>query len=364
MKAYLLVFVLTTSLVFVAAQADEVHLTDQPDEKTENTIQRMPTLVHEAVSASAISSSEPVKSPESAPLSGSITPDSVPPLKMESNTKNNYSTAQDLLLSALSLIGVKYKWGGNTPESGLDCSGFVRYVFQNSLKIALPRSALGMSKMGKNVEKGALQPGDLVFFNTLRRQFSHVGIYLGRNQFIHSPRKGKSIEVSDMNKAYWTTRYNGARRVSSTLSPSSAIDKLPTLSHKQEVNKKNRPSRNKNKIVVQTKARRMKPIVIVNVKKIGQKNNASGLSALTKTKNTEQVHKTVEKIRMNANKTRKMHPSQKSTLKRLNRHSLTIQNQPISKKKLVASPSKTKIKPKVMPKRKPRVSTTLPLVKR
>lgn len=126
----------------------------------------------------------------------------------------DYAPAQDLLLSAMGLIGVKYKWGGNTPESGLDCSGFVRYVFQNSLNIVLPRTALNMSQMGDTIEKDELKPGDLVFFNTLKRQFSHVGIYLGDNRFIHAPRKGRSIEVANMGDNYWTQRFNGARRMS------------------------------------------------------------------------------------------------------------------------------------------------------
>ncbi|QLI82797.1 C40 family peptidase [Chitinibacter fontanus] len=125
----------------------------------------------------------------------------------------DYQPAQDLLLSAMSLIGVKYTWGGNTPEAGLDCSGFIKYVFQNSMNITLPRTALGMSQTGQNVDKSELKPGDLVFFNTLGRTFSHVGIYLGDNRFIHSPRSGRNIEVANMNLSYWQSRFNGARRV-------------------------------------------------------------------------------------------------------------------------------------------------------
>ena len=126
---------------------------------------------------------------------------------------NPVQPAQQLLLQAMSLIGVKYKWGGKTPESGLDCSGFVRYVFQNSLNITLPHNALAMSQSGKDVDRTELKPGDLVFFNTLRRRFSHVGIYLGDNRFVHSPRTGRDIEVANMNESYWTSRFDGARRV-------------------------------------------------------------------------------------------------------------------------------------------------------
>lgn len=127
---------------------------------------------------------------------------------------SDYAPAQDLLLSAMSLIGVKYKWGGSTPESGLDCSGFIRYVFQNSLNITLPHNALGMSRIGDDINRNELKPGDLVFFNTLKRKFSHVGIYLGDGRFIHSPRTGRNIEVANMGDRYWTSRFDGARRMS------------------------------------------------------------------------------------------------------------------------------------------------------
>nr|WP_314900328.1 C40 family peptidase [uncultured Deefgea sp.] len=125
----------------------------------------------------------------------------------------DYTPAQDLLLSAMSLIGVKYTWGGNTPESGLDCSGFIRYVFQNSMNMTLPRTAVEMAQAGKTIDKTELKPGDLVFFNTLGRTFSHVGIYLGDNRFIHSPRAGRSVEVANMGQNYWTSRFTGARRI-------------------------------------------------------------------------------------------------------------------------------------------------------
>ncbi len=126
---------------------------------------------------------------------------------------------QDLILQAMSLMGVDYKWGGNTPEDGLDCSGFVRYVFQQSLSFTLPRTAFEMAQVGKPIEKEELKPGDLVFFNTLKRKFSHVGIYLGDDRFIHSPRKGRSVEIVNMNQKYWQSRFNGARRYSEKSKP-------------------------------------------------------------------------------------------------------------------------------------------------
>jgi cell wall-associated NlpC family hydrolase len=135
------------------------------------------------------------------------------PVDRPTDKSTDYAPAQDLLLSAMSLIGVKYTWGGNTPESGLDCSGFIRYVFQNSMNMTLPRTAFEMAQTGKTIDKTELKPGDLVFFNTLGRTFSHVGIYLGDNRFIHSPRAGRSVEVANMGQSYWTTRFTGARRI-------------------------------------------------------------------------------------------------------------------------------------------------------
>ena len=122
---------------------------------------------------------------------------------------------ETLINNAMQLIGVRYRWGGNTPQSGLDCSGFVRYVFNDTFGFLLPRKSAQMSKVGLEIAKEELRPGDLVFFNTMRHAFSHVGIYVGDNKFIHAPSRGKSIRVDDMTKTYWDKRYNGARRLDS-----------------------------------------------------------------------------------------------------------------------------------------------------
>ena len=126
-------------------------------------------------------------------------------------------SAQDLASAALGLIGIRYKWGGNTPETGLDCSGLVRYVFQQVTGVTLPRTAKDMSHIGKVVELSELQPGDLVFFNTRRFAFSHVGIYLGANQFVHAPRRGREVEVAALDSGFWQDRFNGARRMAGVL---------------------------------------------------------------------------------------------------------------------------------------------------
>ena len=114
--------------------------------------------------------------------------------------------AGDVVVGALNMIGVRYRWGGNSPDSGLDCSGFVRYVFQDTLGMPLPRRAEEMSRVGEKVSMSNLKPGDLVFFNTMRRTFSHVGIYIGDNKFVHSPstaaRSASTISTAATGKAF------------------------------------------------------------------------------------------------------------------------------------------------------------------
>ncbi|PWK36911.1 C40 family peptidase [Cupriavidus plantarum] len=129
------------------------------------------------------------------------------------STSSVASKAGDLVMNALGLIGVRYRFGGNSPESGLDCSGFVRYVFNDTFGFMLPRRSVEMSQVGTTVAVNDLRPGDLVFFNTMRHTFSHVGIYIGDNKFVHAPSTGSKIRVDDMRASYWVTRYNGARRI-------------------------------------------------------------------------------------------------------------------------------------------------------
>jgi len=124
-----------------------------------------------------------------------------------------WSGAQDVAGYALGLIGVEYKFGGNTPETGLDCSGLVRYVFQEVTGFTLPRTSKELSGLGAKVGMADLKPGDLVFFNTRRFPNSHVGIYLGENTFIHAPSRGREVEVAQLSASYWQRHFNGARRL-------------------------------------------------------------------------------------------------------------------------------------------------------
>ena len=119
----------------------------------------------------------------------------------------------DLISTAMGFIGVPDRRGGNSAETGFDCSGFVRVIFDQAKGMVLPRKASEQAAATEVIDKKDLQPGDLVFFNTMRRAFSHVGIYVGDGKFIHAPRSGAQVRVEDMGVAYWARRFNGARRV-------------------------------------------------------------------------------------------------------------------------------------------------------
>jgi cell wall-associated NlpC family hydrolase len=126
----------------------------------------------------------------------------VPPSPSVSFVDRASASAQDAIDNALELLGIRYRRGGSSPESGFDCSGFVSHVFREGLGLILPRSSKEMSKSG-----------EVVFFNTMRSAFSHVGIYLGDNQFVHAPRAGGRVRIEDLREGYWVKRFNGARRV-------------------------------------------------------------------------------------------------------------------------------------------------------
>jgi len=123
-------------------------------------------------------------------------------------------TASELVLSAMNFLGVRYKLGGNSVENGFDCSGFTRHIFEMSVGLVLPRRADEQARDSSlsAIRREELKPGDLVFFNTMRRTFSHVGIYVGEGKFIHAPRTGSAVRVEDMRDSYWAKRFTGARR--------------------------------------------------------------------------------------------------------------------------------------------------------
>ena len=125
--------------------------------------------------------------------------------------------ASELVFNAMGFLGVPYRRGGNTAE-GFDCSGFVRAMYEQTMGHVLPRRANEQAAATQTVDRKELQPGDLVFFNTMRQAFSHVGIYVGEGKFIHSPKPGAQVRVEDMRVSYWAHRFDGARRVGSAAS--------------------------------------------------------------------------------------------------------------------------------------------------
>lgn len=130
--------------------------------------------------------------------------------------------AQDVAIAALGLIGVDYRFGGDDPARGFDCSGLVRYVFSQATGIALPRTSAEMGRVGARVARVDLLPGDLVFFNTRHFADSHVGIYLGEHRFVHAPSRGSEVRIASLDDAYWKRRFTGARRVIGEVAPADA----------------------------------------------------------------------------------------------------------------------------------------------
>lgn len=120
---------------------------------------------------------------------------------------------EEISIEAMALVGTPYRYGGNTPDSGFDCSGLVRYVVQRAASVTLPRTAAEMGRRGTPLERREVASGDLVFFNTTGQPNSHVGIYVGQNRFVHAPATGGTVRLEDMTKSYWASRYMGARRV-------------------------------------------------------------------------------------------------------------------------------------------------------
>ncbi|RYF08488.1 MAG: peptidoglycan endopeptidase [Comamonadaceae bacterium] len=129
----------------------------------------------------------------------------------------------ELVSTAMGFLGVPYRRGGSSVETGFDCSGFVRTIFEQAKGLVLPRRANEQAAATEVIDKKDLQPGDLVFFNTMRRAFSHVGIYVGDGKFIHAPRSGAEVRVEDMSVSYWQRRFNGARRVSASEAEAHAL---------------------------------------------------------------------------------------------------------------------------------------------
>lgn len=130
--------------------------------------------------------------------------------------------ASNLVVTAMGSLGVPYRRGGNSAETGFDCSGFVKAMYEQTIGLVLPRRANEQAAATQAIDTSDLQPGDLVFFNTMKRAFSHVGIYVGEGKFIHSPKPGAQVRIEDMGGSYWRQRFNGARRVLGLSAPDAA----------------------------------------------------------------------------------------------------------------------------------------------
>jgi hypothetical protein len=120
---------------------------------------------------------------------------------------------EEISIQAMALVGVPYRWGGNTPDAGFDCSGLVRYVVDRAASVNLPRTTAEMSGRGEAVEPGEVAPGDLIFFNTTGRPHSHVGIYVGKLRFVNAPSTGGTVRLDYLTNPYWAKRFDGIRRV-------------------------------------------------------------------------------------------------------------------------------------------------------
>jgi len=168
---------------------------------TQNDLPPMPyAAVHDAPSAE--------QEPDTALWDHAIEPDA-----QDQQQPFTIPDAHRLAHAALTHLGVKYRYGGKTPHMGFDCSGLVVYAAKQSLGITLPHYTASLARVGISIKRTELQIGDLVFFNTRGRRFSHMGIYLGDHQFVHAPRTGAVVRVERMNTPYWQQRYNGARRL-------------------------------------------------------------------------------------------------------------------------------------------------------
>jgi cell wall-associated NlpC family hydrolase len=124
-----------------------------------------------------------------------------------------FDASAEIVVQAVALLGVPYRWGGNDPARGLDCSGLVRHVFKTVAALDMPRRSEQMSRLGQRIARADLQAGDLLFFNTLGHPNSHVAVYVGDGRFVHAPGRKGQVRVDGLDDRYWSGRFNGARRI-------------------------------------------------------------------------------------------------------------------------------------------------------
>ena len=133
---------------------------------------------------------------------------------LSTNSLSNLETevaSREILIYTLGLLGLNYKFGGRNPEAGLDCSGMVGYIYQNAIGVTLPRTAAEIARLARPIPDSRIRVGDLVFFNTMNRPFSHIGIFIGAGKFVHAPHTHSVIRVAQLDNTYFAARYQGAR---------------------------------------------------------------------------------------------------------------------------------------------------------
>ena len=167
---------------------------------------------------------------ESATTAIPVTPVAASDWSVAEDSELDRPLHSSLVVHALGFLGVPFRLGGNSAEEGFDCSGFVQAAFRQVMGLQLPRIARDQARATESIARSELAPGDLVFFNTLGRRYSHVGIYIGDDRFVHSPRTGARVRIERMDVRFWDTRFNGARRVQATglRAPSSTSTPTPT----------------------------------------------------------------------------------------------------------------------------------------
>lgn len=150
--------------------------------------------------------------PQALAEAGAISTTPLPELPAPPDSGPQVASADVVVMRALGLVGVRYRYGGDQPETGLDCSGLVRWAYREVPGLELPRASTAMYAMKlPRIEPAALAPGDLVFFR-IGRHVSHVGIYVGDRRFVHAPSRGRKVRVDRLDDRYWKPRYAGARR--------------------------------------------------------------------------------------------------------------------------------------------------------
>jgi cell wall-associated NlpC family hydrolase len=116
---------------------------------------------------------------------------------------------REIVVQALSLVGTQYQWGGSNPEEGVDCSGLVTHAVKHATGRDLPHHAATIALMTRPIKRKELVPGDLVFFNTMKRRHSHMGVYIGDNRFVHAPAPGQRVRIDSLKGRYYAERLDG-----------------------------------------------------------------------------------------------------------------------------------------------------------